>query len=115
MELRASPLFLSTDPEAVRMAAEFTDFRHLMERHTDGLLTEIRATAGKALNKEPEELSEEEKFAIAYVAGVPMDQRLRIEDRGESKFRLRTVPCAITKRRGQWRVGYDVRCLNSGR
>lgn len=55
----------------------------------------IRACLTEAtLAKEVHELTEGEKFAIAYIAGVPL-QHGRIND--DPAYKLHTVPCGIYK------------------
>ena len=52
--------------------------------------------------KEPSELTEDERFAIAYFAGVPVYWRLGEGD----KMKASTAPCAIVKVNGKFIVGH---------
>lgn len=66
------------------------------------MLHDLHATAAGCINKEVHELSEHERFCIAYASGVPMiPQDMR---EAGNRFKMQTVPCSITKLDGRFVV-----------
>lgn len=55
-----------------------------------------------AMPKEPSELTENERFAVAYFAGVPIHWRFGEGD----TLKAKTNPCAIAKVGGKFIVGH---------
>ena len=68
---------------------------------------ELWMIASACVEKTVDELTNSEKFAIAYAAGVPLDYRHNAFDRSpDGKLTLKTLPCGITKIDGVFHVAY---------
>lgn len=68
------------------------------------IMEKIKADATTAITKtRVEDLSEDEKFALAYYARVPMQSR-DMREGDASHFRLTTVPCSMFHDGGKWVV-----------
>lgn len=59
-----------------------------------------------ALDKEVAELTEEEKFAIALIAGVPLARNENAMDGNAFTMKMKTVPCSIVKIDGKFHVAH---------
>lgn len=73
-----------------------------LENFSNSLLLKIVEACANAKDKEVSDLTELEKFLVAYVAGVPLDRQ---RSQG-GEFKLKTVPCSIVKTNGKFEVYY---------
>jgi len=69
------------------------------------------ATVLACKDKEVADLNEEEKFAIAFLAGVPLAPQYFTGDDCSCNMTFTTVPCAIAKIDGKFHVACDDRKL----
>lgn len=82
----------------------YPEFSSAMDSICAGIALKIRQDAFGALGKEVHELTEAERFAIAYLAGVPVVMRDLRDPLDDGKFRMRLEPCVIGKVDGKFRV-----------
>lgn len=68
-----------------------------VSRFTTKLVEEFYATAEKAIAKDI--LTDEERFAIAFAAGVPVTTQYQ-----DGTFSMTTEPCAIVNVNRQWQI-----------
>lgn len=66
-----------------------------------------REVVESAAHKEVADLSEEEKFCIAFLAGVPLAKNNYDTEGLSTIMKMTTVPCAITKIDGKFHVAYQ--------
>ena len=72
-----------------------------MKKTIDSLLVDLATQEAACQHMGCEQLTEEQKFAIAYFAGVPLKSRY-----AEGKIFLVTEPCSIIIVDGKWQVFY---------
>ncbi len=103
MKLRSTTIFSDLPSDAL-LAANFPpmDGYSIIRRHCEEVLAACK-------DKEVADLTETEKFAIAFIAGVPLAARKFDMRLPSNRLTFTTVPCAIVKIDGKFHVACDTR------
>lgn len=87
--------------DALAMSATI---HNAMEKAREDLAAQIKADATSAILKtDAAELTEGEKFALAFYAGIPM-RHGDMRERDASKFTMTTIPCSFFHDGQKWIV-----------
>lgn len=98
-------LFISTDlPSDALIAANLPpmDGYSIIRRHCEEMIMACK-------DKEVSDLTETEKFAIAFIAGVPLAAQKFDVRFPSNRLTFTTVPCAIAKIDGKFHIACDDR------